>query len=66
MSDEGNTYWASFIERIFGLVLIVIGAILLYLTVTTAALGTFITFFSVISIVLVIIGIFLLIVKPSE
>ena len=66
MSDERGTYWASFIERIFGLVLIVLGAVLLYLTVTTAALGTFIGFFSFLSIVMVVIGIFLLIIKPSE
>jgi membrane-bound ClpP family serine protease len=65
MSERG-TYWASFIERIFGLVLIVLGAVLLYLTVSTADLGGFIGFFSFLSIVMVIIGVFLLIVKPSE
>jgi hypothetical protein len=66
MSDERGSYWASFIERIFGLVLIVLGAVLLYLTVTTADLGTFIGFFSFLSIVMVIIGVFLLIIKPAE
>ena len=33
MSEERDTFWASFIERIFGLVLIVLGAVLLYFTV---------------------------------
>ena len=66
MSDEHISYWASFIERIFGIVLIVLGIVLLYFTITTEALGMFISFFSIISIVLVIIGVFLLLVKPAE
>jgi len=66
MSDKQVSYWASFIERIFGIILIVLGIVLLYFTVTTAALGMFMTFFSIISIVLVIIGVFLLLVKPAE
>jgi hypothetical protein len=66
MSDEGDTFWVSFLERVFGLILIIIGGILAYLTVTTADLGGFTVFFSVLSIILVIIGVFLLLVKPPR
>jgi hypothetical protein len=65
MSHEGDTFWVSFAERIFGLALIVIGAILAYLTVTSA-MGGFTLLFSILGIILVIIGVFLLIVKPPR
>ena len=63
--SEGDTFWVSFAERIFGLILIIIGAILFYLTVTTE-IGGFMLLFSVLSIILVIIGIFLLVIKPPK
>ncbi|MCL5876639.1 MAG: hypothetical protein M1540_02370 [Candidatus Bathyarchaeota archaeon] len=66
MSDEGDTFWVSLFERLIGLLLIIIGAVLLYFTATTADLGGFGLFFGVISIVLVIVGIFLLLVKPPQ
>ena len=58
MSDEGDTFWVFF-ERIFGLVLIVIGALMLYFT-ATSDLGGFTVFFGVLSVILVIIGVILL------
>lgn len=66
MSDEGDTFWVSFAERIFGITLIVIGALMLYFTATSAELGGFGVFFGVLSVILVIIGVFLLVVKPSQ
>jgi hypothetical protein len=66
MSDEGDTFWVSFAERIFGLALIVIGAIMLYFTATSAEIGGFGVFFGVLSVILVIIGVFLLVVKPPQ
>jgi uncharacterized protein YjeT (DUF2065 family) len=65
MSDEGDTFWVSLSERIFGLSIIVLGAIMLYFTATTAV-GGFGLFFGAISIILVIVGIFLLVVKPPQ
>jgi len=65
MSDEGDTFWVSLAERVFGLILIIIGAILLYFTVSSG-LGGFTAFFGVLSVILVIIGIFLMIVKPPQ
>jgi hypothetical protein len=66
MSDEGDTFWVSLFERLIGILLIIIGAALLYFTATTAELGGFGLFFGVISIVLVIVGLFLLLVKPPQ
>jgi hypothetical protein len=66
MSDEGDTFWVSLFERLIGLLLIIIGALLLYFSATTADLGGFGLFFGVISIVLVILGLFLFILKPPQ
>jgi hypothetical protein len=66
MSDEGDTFWVSLAEKFFGVLLIVIGAVMLYFTATTSGLGAFTVFFGVISLVLLIIGLFLLLVKPPE
>ncbi len=65
MSDEGDTFWVSLAERAFGLLIIIIGGIMLYFTATTAV-GGFGLFFGAISVVMVIIGIFLLVVKPPQ
>ncbi len=64
--SEGDTFWVSLAERVFGLSLIVIGALMLYFTATTAAVGGFGVFFGVLSVIMVIVGIFLLIVKPPQ
>ena len=37
MSEEGDTFWVSLAEKFVGLVLIVIGAVMLYFTATSQA-----------------------------
>ena len=65
--SEGDTFWISLAEKFFGILLIIIGTLFLYFTVTsTTALGAFTGFFGFISIVILIIGLFLLLVKPTE
>ena len=67
MSEEGDTFWVSLAERLFGLLLIVIGAVMFYFTATsTDALGGFSVLFGALSIILVLLGFFLLLVKPPE
>ncbi len=67
MSDEGDTYWVSLAEKLFGVLLIIIGAMLLYFTATSAnTLGVFTAFFGFLSIVVLIVGFLLLLVKPPE
>ena len=67
MSEEGDTFWVSLTERLFGLLLIVIGAVMLYYTATsTDTLGGFSVLFGALSVILVLLGIFLLIVKPPK
>ena len=59
MSEEGDTFWVSLAERLFGLLLIVIGAVMLYYTATSAdVLGGFSVLFGALSVILVILGIF--------
>jgi len=67
MSEEGDTFWASLAEKFFGLIVIIIGGVMLYLTATsTSTLGAFSIFFGVVSVILLAIGLFLLLVRPTE
>jgi hypothetical protein len=66
MSEE-DTFWIRLGERFFGLLLIIIGAVLLYFTATsTANLLAFSWFFGFLSIVILAVGVMLLIAKPPE
>jgi hypothetical protein len=65
--SEGGTFWLSLAEKFFGILLTIIGALFLYFTVTsTTALGVFTGLFGFLSIVVLIIGLFLLLVRPPE
>jgi membrane-bound ClpP family serine protease len=66
MSEEGDTFWVSLAEKFIGLILVVIGAIMIYFTATTSALGGFTVFFGVVSIIMLVIGLFLLLVRAPE
>ena len=67
MSEEGETFWASLAEKFFGVIITIIGAILLYFTATsTGDLGAFSLFFGVVSVLLLAIGVFLLLARPTE
>ena len=66
MSEEGDTFWVSLAERVFGLVLIIIGAVMIYFTATSAGLGGFTVFFGALSAIPLVVGIVLLLVKPPE
>jgi len=65
--SEGDTFWLSLAEKFFGLILTIVGVLFLYFTLTsTAALGVFTGLFGFLSIVVLIIGVFLLLVRPPE
>lgn len=65
--SEQDTFWIKLAQRFFGLLLIVVGAILLYFTVTsTDQLLGFSVFFGLLSTVVLVVGIVLLISKPPE
>jgi len=67
MSDEGDTFWVSLAEKFIGLILVIIGALMIYFTATsTDVLGAFSLFFGIISAILLIIGLFLLIVRSPQ
>lgn len=63
MSEEG-VFGLSIAEKFFGLILLIIGGLATYYTFTSSkALGTFTGFFGFLSIVLVVLGLFLMIAK---
>jgi membrane-bound ClpP family serine protease len=66
MSEEGDTFFITLAERLFGVFLIALGAILIYLTATTSTLGAFTIFFGVLSVIVLLIGLFMLLARPSE
>jgi membrane-bound ClpP family serine protease len=66
MSEEGDTFFVSLAEKLLGLILIIVAAILIYLTATTGGLGDFTVFFGVLIFIMLIIGVFLLFARPSE
>lgn len=67
MSEEGDTFWVNLAEKFFGIIIVIIGAILLYFTATsTGVLGAFSVFFGVVSVILLAIGLFMLLVRPTE
>jgi len=66
MSEEGDTSWVSLAEKFFGVILIIVGAIMLYFSATTNALGPFDYLFGALSLILLVIGFVLLLVKPPE
>ncbi len=65
MSAEGS-FGLNLAEKFFGLILLTIGALALYYTVTSAeALLTFTGFFAFLSIVIIILGLVMLTVKTE-
>jgi membrane-bound ClpP family serine protease len=65
--SEGDTFWVSLAEKFLGLLLTIIGALFLYFTLTsTAALAGFTGLFGFLSVVVLLIGLFLLVVRPPE
>jgi predicted membrane channel-forming protein YqfA (hemolysin III family) len=66
MSEEGSL-WIKIAEKFFGLLLIILGALLVYFTATSsAALGAFTALFVFLSLVFLAVGVFLIVVKPPE
>ncbi|MDH7563657.1 MAG: hypothetical protein QHH24_02060 [Candidatus Bathyarchaeota archaeon] len=65
MSEEGSI-GASMVEKFFGLILLITGAIAMYYTLTSATvLKIFTGFFGVLSLILIILGLFLIIAKTE-
>jgi hypothetical protein len=64
--SEQDTFWISVGEKLFGLILLIIGAILVYFTATSTELGVFIVFFGVLGVIILGLGVALLLFKPPE
>jgi hypothetical protein len=66
MSEE-SSFWIGLAEKFFGLLLAVIGGLMIYYTATSGSnLNVFTGFFTFLSVLLLIAGLFLLLVRPSE
>ncbi|HKZ87933.1 MAG TPA: hypothetical protein VJ066_02095 [Candidatus Bathyarchaeia archaeon] len=65
MSETGS-FWISLAEKFFGLILLIIGAMLIYFTLSSSALGVFTGLFGFLSMIVVVAGVFLIVVKPPE
>jgi hypothetical protein len=66
MSEEGS-FWIRIAEKFFGLILIIIGALFVYFTATSATvLGVFTGIFIFLSIVFLAAGVFLLVASAPE
>ncbi len=67
MSDEEGSFWINMAEKVFGVVLIIIGAVLLYFTGTSIdPLGAYSGLFVFLGVAVLAAGFFLIIVKPPE
>jgi len=67
--SEGESYWLVLAERLVGIILIIISAVMLYFTATSTgsdSLGVYSWLFIVLGVVVLIVGIFLLLVRPRE
>ncbi|MCX8153761.1 MAG: hypothetical protein N3E52_04935 [Candidatus Bathyarchaeota archaeon] len=65
--SEGDTFWLSLAEKFLGVLLTIIGALFAYFTFTSSgALGAFTGLFGVLAIAVLIVGVFLLLVRPPE
>lgn len=67
MSEEGLSFWATIVEELFGLTLVILSILIFYFTATsTSTLSVFTGFFAFLGVVMLIGGVFLMITKPPE
>jgi hypothetical protein len=67
MSEEGQSFWLGFTEKILGIVLIVVSILMFYFTFGSAdTLGAYIGLFGFLGVVVLAAGAFLVVVKPPE
>jgi len=66
MSEEGN-FWVTIAEKLVGIILIIVSIVLLYVTATSGStLALFTGFFGFLSLVVLVAGALLIVVKPPE
>lgn len=66
MSEE-ESFWLSMSGKLFGVLILIIGGLFLYFTFTsTNALGVFTGLFGFLGLIVLILGLFMIFVKPKE
>jgi hypothetical protein len=64
---EKESFWLSMSEKLFGVLILIIGGLFLYFTFTsTNALGVFTGLFGFLGLIVLILGLFMIFVKPKE
>jgi hypothetical protein len=67
MSSEGVSFWLGLAEKFFGLILIVLSIVMIYLTATSVAvLGAFTALFAFLGVAVLVAGALLVIFKAPE
>ena len=67
MSEEGASFWITLTEKVIGIVLTILGVLMIYFTTTSGAvLSIFTGFFTFLSVIVLVGGVFLMITKPPE
>ncbi len=67
MSEEGASFWITLTEKFIGVILVVVSLLLIYYTATsTPVLNPFTGLFAFLSIVMLLGGAFLIVVKAPE
>ncbi len=67
MSEEGASFWLSIAEKTVGIVLVILSILMIYFTATSTSTISIATgLFAFLSIIVLISGAFLIVVKPPE
>ena len=66
MSEAGN-FWVTIVEKLIGIILVIVSIVMLYLTATSGStLNLFTGFFGFLGAVVLVAGALLIVVKPPE
>jgi hypothetical protein len=66
MSEE-ESFWFSMSEKLIGILVAIIGGLFLYFTfISSNALGAFTGLFGFLGLIILLLGLFMLIIKPKE
>ncbi len=65
--SEKESFWLPMSLKLFGILVAIIGGLFLYFTYTsTNALGVFTGFFGFLGLIILLLGLFMIIIKPKD
>ncbi len=67
MSEETGSFWIGLAEKFFGLILVIVSLIMIYFTATSIdTLSIYTGLFAFLSVIVLIAGAFMIVVRPPE